>query len=176
MRRIKLIGRTLPAYTRGEEIFNMTSHVVGGAFGAIALTLCVVFSTVRQNSYGVVASAIYGAAMIILYTMYSIYHGLSPKLAAKKVFQVIDHCVIFLLIAGTYTLISLCALREQNPVLSIILNAIGLKRYRIFSMLYYLAMGRSILFVAKQPPPQLLVLPRLSTEPQRKFASPLRFY
>ncbi len=164
MHRIKLIDRTLPAYTRGEEIFNMTSHIVGGAFGVTALTLCVVFSAVRQNSYGVVASAIYGAAMIILYTMSSIYHGLSPKLAAKKVFQVIDHCAIFLLIAGTYTPISLCALREQNPVLGwvifgviwaaavlgIILNAIDLKRYRIFSMLCYLAMGWSILFVAKQ--------------------------
>ena len=92
MTRQKLSDRTLPSYTKGEEIFNMVSHIAGGAVGITALTLCVIFSALHRNVYGVVSSAIYGASMIILYTMSSIYHGLRPELTAKKVFQVIDHC------------------------------------------------------------------------------------
>ena len=103
MKRIKLDERTLPIYTKGEEIFNMVSHIVGGAVGIAAVVLCVVFAAVHKNAYGVVGSIIYGATMIILYTCSSIYHGLNPKLKAKKVFQIIDHCSIFILIAGTYT-------------------------------------------------------------------------
>ncbi len=163
MARTKLSERILPSYTKGEEIFNMVSHIAGGALGVAALVLCVVFSALHHNVYGVVGSAIYGATMIILYTMSSIYHGLKPHLTAKKVFQVIDHCSIFLLIAGTYTPITLCALRDYSAslgwwifgiiwgcaVLGIVLNAIDIKQYRIFSMICYLAMGWCIVFAAK---------------------------
>ena len=83
MNRVKLSDRILPDYTRGEETFNMVSHIVGGALGVVALTLCVIFSASHGNVYGVVASSIYGASLIILYTMSSIYHGLSPKLMSK---------------------------------------------------------------------------------------------
>ena len=89
MQRTKLKDRILPTYTKGEEIFNMTSHIVGGGLGVVALVLCVVFAAIRGNVYGVVSGAIYGSTMIILYTMSSIYHGLKPELTAKKVFQVI---------------------------------------------------------------------------------------
>ena len=85
MQRTKLKDRILPKYTRGEEIFNMVSHIVGAAFGVVALVLCVVFSAIHHNGYGVISSSIYGITIILLYTMSSIYHGLSPKLGAKKV-------------------------------------------------------------------------------------------
>ena len=112
MRRTKLDERVLPTYTKGEEIFNMTSHIVGAVLGIVALVLCIIFSAIHHNPYGVVSSSIYGATMILLYTMSSIYHGLNPNLKAKKVFQVLDHCSIFLLIAGSYTPFALCTLRE----------------------------------------------------------------
>ena len=115
MKRIKLEDRVLPTYTKGEEIFNMTSHIVGAGFAVIALILCVVFSINRKNTYGLISSIIYGITMILLYTMSSIYHGLSPKLKAKKVLQILDHCSIFLLIAGTYTPFALCTLRAYSP-------------------------------------------------------------
>ena len=115
MKREKLSERKLPDYTKGEEIFNMTTHIVGGGVGLVALCLCVIFAAIHKNTYAVVGSTIYGASMIVLYTMSSIYHGLKPGLKAKKVFQVIDHCSIFLLIAGTYTPICLAALREYSP-------------------------------------------------------------
>ena len=159
MKRIKLSDRILPKYTKGEEIFNMTSHIVGGALGVVATVLCVIFAAVRGNGYGVVSGAIFGVTMILLYTMSSIYHGLNPKLKAKKVFQVLDHCSIFLLIAGSYTPFALCTLREYAPVtgwvifgviwamalLGIVLNSIDIKRYKVFSMICYLVMGWCII-------------------------------
>ena len=101
-KRTKLKDRVLPSYTKGEEIFNMVSHIVGGALAIAALVLCVIFAVIYNDAWGVVGAAIYGATMILLYTMSSIYHGLHPNMA-KKVFQVIDHCTIYFLIAGTYT-------------------------------------------------------------------------
>ena len=164
MKRTKLRDRVLPAYTRGEEIFNMVSHIVGGALGVATLALGVVIAALHRNAYAVVGAAIYGASMVILYTMSSIYHGLRPHLMAKRVFQVIDHCSIFLLIAGTYTPIALVSLRAHSPALGwsvfgvvwaaaavgILLNAIDLARYRVVSMICYLAMGWCILFAAPQ--------------------------
>lgn len=160
MKRTKLRDRILPKYTKGEEIFNMTSHIVGGALGIVALVLCVVFAAVHGNGYGVVSGAIYGVTMVILYTMSSIYHGLNPKRKAKKVFQVLDHCSIYLLIAGSYTPFALCTLREYSTVLGwtifgviwfvatlgIILNSIDIKKFRAFSMICYLVMGWCIVF------------------------------
>lgn len=159
MKRTKLDDRVLPTYTKGEEIFNMTSHIVGGVLGIVATVLCVVFAAIRGNIYGVVSSSIYGVTMILLYTMSSIYHGLKPSLKAKKVFQVLDHCSIFLLIAGCYTPFALCTLRQYNPaigwtifgviwgvaIVGIVLNAIDLKKYKIFSMICYLVMGWCII-------------------------------
>ena len=101
--------------------------------------------------------------MIILYTMSSIYHGLKPELTAKKVFQIIDHCSIFLLIAGTYTPICLSSIRQQSPalawtvfgiiwaaaVLGITLNSIDIKTYRKFSAICYIVMGWCIVFAFK---------------------------
>ena len=160
MKRTKLRDRILPKYTKGEEIFNMTSHIVGGALGIVALVLCVVFAAIHGNGYGVVSGAIYGVTMIILYTMSSIYHGLNPKRKAKKVFQVLDHCSIYLLIAGSYTPFALCTLREYSTalgwtifgviwfvaILGIVLNSIDIKKFKVFSMICYLVMGWCIVF------------------------------
>lgn len=169
MQRTKLKDRILPTYTKGEEIFNMTSHIVGASLGLIATILCVVIATSHKNSYGIVSGLIYGISMLLLYTMSSIYHGLSPKLKSKKVFQILDHCSIFLLIAGSYTPFALCTIRESNPltgwiifsiiwgfaVLGIVLNSIDIKRYKVFSMICYLLMGWCIIFKVNQLP-QLL--------------------
>ncbi len=162
MKRTKLADRILPIYTKGEEIFNMTSHIVGASFGIVALVLCVVFAAIHHNTYGVVSGAIYGTTMIILYTMSSIYHGLKPDRKAKKVFQILDHCSIFLLIAGSYTPFCLVSFREYNTalgwtifgiiwamaILGVVLNSIDIKKYKVFSMICYLGMGWCIIFTA----------------------------
>ncbi|MDY6313983.1 MAG: hemolysin III family protein [Clostridia bacterium] len=163
MSRTKLSDRKLPSYTKGEEIFNMVSHIVGGALGIAVVPLCVCMAAAHGNVFGIVSGAIYGFTLIVLYTMSSIYHGLKPKTTAKKVFQIIDHCSIFLLIAGTYTPITLVTLREYNAALGwsmfglvwaaaavgITLNAIDLKSFKRFSMICYLAMGWCIVAAIK---------------------------
>ena len=160
MHRTKLNDRELPTYTKGEEIFNMVSHIVGGAIGLIGMVLCIIFSAIHQNSYAIVGSIIYGISMIFLYTMSSIYHGLKPTRKAKKVMQILDHCTIYVLIAGTYTPILLSSIMKVDQVaawtmlaivwifaiLGIVLNAIDLKQFRVFSMICYIAMGWCIIF------------------------------
>ena len=166
MNRIKLKDRILPTYTKGEEIFNMTSHIVGAVLGVVATVLCVVFAAINSNVYGVISGAIYGVTMIILYTMSSIYHGLNPKRTSKKVFQVLDHCSIFLLIAGSYTPFALVPLREHDTatgwtifgviwgvaILGIVLNSIDIKKYKKFSMACYIIMGWCIIVKANLLP------------------------
>ena len=117
MNRIKLADRILPTYTKGEEISNMVSHIMGGVLGIVAIVLCSVFAGIHHNAYGVISGVIFGISMIILYTMSSIYHGLKPNTTAKKVFQILDHCTISILIAGSYTPFALCTLREYNTAL-----------------------------------------------------------
>lgn len=161
-KRIKLKDRILPNYTRGEEIANMVTHIVGGAIGVCALVLCVIFAAIRGNVYGIISGSIFGVSMITLYTFSSIYHGLNPKLTAKKVFQILDHCTIFILIAGTYTPILLGPTREYNSflgwglfgvvwflaILGVVLNSIDLEKYKKFSMICYLFMGWCIMVIA----------------------------
>lgn len=175
-KRIKLSDRLLPDYTRGEEIFNTVSHIVGGGLGVAALTLCVVFSAIKGDAWAVVSSAIYGASLVILYCMSSIYHGLRHPLA-KKVFQILDHCAIYFLIAGTYTPVLLCSIRRISPgwawtmfgivwgltAIATTLTAIDLEKYNKFSMFCYLGMGWCIVLAIKVtlkavPMPGLLLI------------------
>ena len=156
-KRIKLQDRLLPDYTYAEEIANMTTHIVGGALGIAALVLCTLTAARNNNVYGIVGSVIYGITMIALYAMSSIYHGLRPGMA-KKVMQVLDHCTIYFLIAGTYTVLSISAIRPLFPrvgwgmfifqwslaAIAVTLTAIDLKKFNIFSMICYVGMGWAI--------------------------------
>ena len=160
MKRTKLDDRVLPTYTKGEEIFNMTSHIVGGAFGIIALIVCLVISIKNRSAFEIISSVIYGVNMIVLYTMSSIYHGLHPHLKAKKVFQVLDHCSIYLLIAGSYTPFCLVTFMRHNPylgwsmfimvwmvaVIGVVFDSIDLKKFRVISKFIYLILGWCIIF------------------------------
>ncbi len=158
--RTKLRERKLPDYTRGEEIFNMVSHIVGGGLGIAALTLSVIRAALGGNVMGVVSGSVYGATLIVLYTMSSIYHGLVPP-TAKKVFQILDHCSIYFLIAGCYTPVALVSIRGENvalgwvvfgiewglAALGITLNAIDLHSFSLFSIICYIGMGWGILLI-----------------------------
>ena len=102
MKRTKLSDRQLPDYSRGEELMNMITHIVGGGLGVIVLLTCVVRAALNQDYYGIVSCTIYGTTFITMFTISSVYHGLKPGMS-KKVMQVIDHCTIYFLICGTYT-------------------------------------------------------------------------
>ena len=157
MKRTKLKNRCLPSYTRGEECMNMVTHIAGGGFAVLGSIFCIL-KACSMNPSDLIGAVIYCVSLIGVYTMSSIYHGLRTD-TSKKVMQVIDHCAIYFLIAGTYTPIVLCALRPAYPAigwglfawqwgltaLAVTLTAIDLKKYRVFSMICYVGMGWSII-------------------------------
>lgn len=146
----------IPKYTLGEELLSSISHGVGALLSIAALVLCVVFSAIHHNVYAIVSSTIYGATSIILYTMSTLYHSFKVN-NAKRIFRIIDHCSIFLLIAGTYTPYALVVLPKTLGwvifsiewgccIIGIILNSIDLEKYKKFSIILYLIMGWMIIF------------------------------
>ena len=153
----------LPSYTRSEETFNMVTHIVGGGLGLVALIACVLVAAFNKNIWGIVSGSIYGATAILLFTMSSVYHGLRAE-KPKRIFRIIDHCTIYVLIAGTYTPIVLTRFREVYPldawvifsiiwglaILGIVFNAIDLHRFRVLSMIFYLGMGWIAVFRIKR--------------------------
>lgn len=163
MKRIKLCDRLLPDYTTGEEIMNMVTHIAGGALGVVVFILCVMRAVSQDSVFSIVGCTIYGTSIVTLYTISSVYHGLRPEMA-KKVLQVLDHCTIYFLIAGTYTPILLSAFVPAYPligwgllavewVLAVVaatLTAIDLKKYTVFSMICYIGMGWGIIFFIPQ--------------------------
>jgi len=151
----KILKKDFKGFTKGEEIFNAVSHIAGGAFAIVATVIGLITATVSGDGWAVTAMAIYGGSMILVYTSSSIYHFLRRN-RAKKVFRILDHCMIFLLIAGTYTPFCLVALRTQGgwgwgiflalwviTALGITFKAINMhdKRVKILSMIAYLTMG-----------------------------------
>lgn len=161
-KRTPLSLRQLPDYLRGEEIMNMVTHIVGGGIGILMLILCILRGA-ANGTLITVSAAIYGCATVMLYTVSSVYHGLRPS-TGKKVLQVIDHCTIYFLIAGTYTPILTGAFLPRYPllgwgllimewglgILAATLTAIDLRKYRTFSMICYIFMGWAIILFLPQ--------------------------
>lgn len=155
--RTKLADRAMPVYSFPEELTNTLTHAVGGGLSIAALVLCVVKAVRFRTGVEVTAAAIYGGCLAALYFVSTLYHGLRPGMA-KRVMQVVDHCTIYVLIAGSYTVVSLSALRQISPALgwgmvvfqwalaavAITLTAIDLKAFQVFSMTCYVGMGWAI--------------------------------
>ena len=155
----------IPHYTLGEELMNSISHGVGALLGIAALVLCVVRAAPTGDPYRIVSGAIFGFTVLILYLMSCLYHALKVN-KAKRVFRVIDHCTIFLLIAGTYTPYTLVSLRDSvgwwvfgviwaTAIVGIVLNAVSLKKFSRISVALYLIMGWMII-IAYQPMAQAI--------------------
>lgn len=151
----KLIKR----YSLGEEIFNSVSHGVGSLLAIGGTVVLIVLSAIYSDAWAVVSSAIYGASLIILYTMSTLYHAITNE-KAKKFFRIMDHNTIFFLIAGTYTPITLAILRGTlgwilfgvvwlAAIVGIILNSIDLEKYSKPSIVCYILMGWVIIFAFK---------------------------
>ncbi|HIS38360.1 MAG TPA: hemolysin III family protein [Candidatus Onthousia faecavium] len=148
---------TIPKYSLGEEIINAISHGLGVLLGITALILTIIFAAKNNNTIGIVSACIYGSTMIIMYLMSCLYHSLSPRLKAKKVFRVIDHCDIYIFIAGCYTPYCLSLIKGTegiiifiiiwlSAIIGVLLNAINLEKFQIPSTAMYLIMGWLIIF------------------------------
>lgn len=133
----------------------MATHIIGIILGIISLILCVKKSITYEDKYSLISGIVFSITMIILYATSSIYHGLNKERLSKKVMQIIDHCLIFIFIASSYTPFSLNTIKQGNvgqgigitivvwtvAIIGVILNAIDLKKYKKFSMFCYLLMG-----------------------------------
>ncbi len=157
----------------GEEIANSISHGIGTLLAIAGTAVAIVYSCFHGDAMSIVSAALYGAGLIILYLSSTLYHSLT-NIKAKKVFQIFDHCSIFILILCSYIPISLSLMRGALgwtlfginagcAALGIVLNSINVKKFQKISMVLYLLMGWSIVFVAypvlsKIPLPGLILL------------------
>jgi hemolysin III len=144
----------------GEEIANSVSHGVGVLLAVTALPVLVVGAVRDGTAANIVGASIFGTAMVLMYLTSTLYHAL-PRGRAKKVFRVLDHSAIFLMIAGTYTPFTLGVLFGGwgwtlfglvwgVAVAGIVLKAVAGVRFRLLSVLLYIAMGWLIV-IAVQP-------------------------
>lgn len=149
----------LPDYKLSEELMNSITHGIGAGLGIAALVLCLVKSAAHGNPWAVVASALYGTGVIMVFTISCIYHALARN-KGKKVMRVIDHCDIFFMIACTYMPYCLVSLRGVAgwvlfgivwglAALGIVFNAVNLEKYSVPSTIVYVLLGWSIIVLYK---------------------------
>ncbi|MCK4578444.1 MAG: hemolysin III family protein, partial [Candidatus Marinimicrobia bacterium] len=154
------------AQSLGEEIANSVSHGVAFLAAVAATPILVVSAVQRGSAAGIVGASIFAFTMVLLYITSTLYHALARN-KAKRVFRVLDHSAIFLLIAGTYTPFTLGVLRGAwgwtlfglvwgIAVVGVLLKSVGDARYKRLSMILYLAMGWLVIIAVK---PLLLNMP-----------------
>jgi hemolysin III len=158
-------------YSVAEEISHSAIHAVGSHLGAAMLTLLVVFGAQSgtQVPWKVVSGAVYGATIILLYTVSSVYHAVThPR--AKRILEVCDHMAIYFLIAGSYTPFTLVTLRASYPVVAwtifgvvwglagagVIFKLFTTGKWKFVSTLAYIGMGWIVVLAIK---PLLATMP-----------------
>ena len=146
-------------YTLGEEIANSAIHGLGVALSISALTLLLVFAGWAQNGWAIASAIVYGISLVLEYTASTLYHSF-PQASVKHVLKILDHCGIYVLIAGSYTPFCLLTLREHGglwlfaivwalAVAGIATETSWAYRPRWVSALVYLGMGWLVIFAIK---------------------------
>jgi len=137
--------------TAREERFNAITCGVGFSLSIAALVVLIVSASRAGDAWKIVSASIYGTSLTLLFLCSTLYHALSSK-KAKDVFEILDHCTIYVLIAGTYTPFTLVTLRGPwgwslfgavwaLAILGIVFKAIFISRFRVLSAVVYLLMG-----------------------------------
>lgn len=153
-------------YTIKEEIFSSITHGVGAVLSLAALVILVYFAGTKGDVWRVVSFSVYGFTLFFLYLSSTLYHSILIE-KVKKVFRVFDHVSIYLLIAGSYTPITLVAMRGAwgwtifgviwgLALLGIVLNIISIEKTKIVSTILYVLMGWLIIIAVK---PMLQMVP-----------------
>ena len=153
-------GLIASGYSLAEEIANSVTHGLGALLSVAGLTLLVTFAAQQHDVWRIVSFSIYGASMIMLFTASTLYHSFQNP-AVKQIFKTIDHCSIFLLIAGTYTPFLLISMRGMIgwimfgiiwglAILGITLKIVFGPRFKKLSVATYLAMGWMVVFASKE--------------------------
>jgi hemolysin III len=143
----------------GEEVANSVSHGLGLSAAVAAFPVLVIAAQQRGDTAGIVGASVFATTMVLLYLASTLFHAL-PRCRAKRVFQILDHSAIYLLIAGTYTPFTLGVLRGDwgwtlfglvwgMAIAGTVLKALGGVRYATLSTWTYLAMGWLVVIAAK---------------------------
>ena len=146
---------SIPKYTLGEEIFNSISHGIGAGLSIAALVLMVVKA---KTGAAEVAVSLFGAMMIVLYTISCVYHALSRNLKGKKVMRVIDHCNVYLLVFATYIPVAwlgiggalgwvVFGLIGAVVTVGVVFSAINVDKFQKLEVICHLASGWAVLLV-----------------------------
>ena len=146
-------------YTLAEEIFNSISHGIGALLAIAGCVVIIVLTALNKGAIEVVSVSIYGASLIILYSMSTLYHAFTNK-TAKNVFKLLDYNTIFLLIAGSYTPFTLCCIGGALgwtifgiiwgvAAVGIVLSSVNLNKFRKYSTICYISMGWGIVLAIK---------------------------
>jgi len=155
----RMCARHEPRYTLGEEIANSVTHGIGIVLAIAGLAVMCVFAALYGNAWHVVGCTIFGVTLVAVYTISTLYHSI-PFQKPKRVLRTLDHSMIYLLIAGTYTPFTLVNLRGPwgwslfgavwgLAVAGIVLQSTPLKRFAAISITLYLVMGWLIVVAAK---------------------------
>ena len=150
----------------GEEIANSVSHGIGALLSIAGTVVAIVYAAMHGDARSVVSACLYGAGLIILYMSSTLYHSLTA-IKAKKVFRILDHCSIYILIFASYIPVSLSLIRGVTgwvlfginagcTALGVTLTAINMRKFHKLAMVLYLFMGWSIIFLGI---PTLTTLP-----------------
>ena len=153
----KRIHLALPKYSLAEEVTNAVTHGLGAALAIAGLVVLLIYSP--KTPLAIISVCLFGASMFLLYMVSTLYLSLGVN-RAKKVFQVLDHCTIFFLIAGTYTPISLLCIGGTVGwvlvsivwgvgILGTVLTAVDMHRFKVFSMVCYIALGWCVIIFIK---------------------------
>lgn len=162
----KQIGQKERIQSLGEEIANSISHGVGFLLAVVVSPILIIYAVKHGSATGIVGASIFSFSMVMLYIVSTLYHSF-PRNKAKRVFQILDHSVIFLMIAGTYTPFTLSVLEGSLgwtlfglawslAVVGIIFQCAGGVKQKKLTMILYLIMGWLIIIAVK---PLLLNLP-----------------
>ncbi len=155
--------------TRAEEIANSITHGLGAILSVAGVSVLLSFAVLRGGgAWVVVACSVYGASLVLLYTTSTLYHSF-PWPGVKRLFRVLDHSAIFILIAGTYTPFTLVSLRGEwgwslfgvmwgLAILGISTKPFTIDRIPFLSTVIYVAMGWMIVIAIK---PVLAAVPVL---------------
>ena len=154
--------------SKGEEIANSITHGIGAGLAVAALVILVVFAAQISDAWKVVSFCIYGATMITLFLSSTLYHAFTD-LYVKRFFRILDHSSIFLLIAGTYTPVTIGTMRGGwgwtlfgiiwgLTIIGIILKIFAMRKLKWVSLVVYLLMGWIIVIAIK---PLLMVVPKM---------------
>tara|TARA_B100001093_G_scaffold102331_2_gene94561 strand:+ start:12508 stop:13155 length:648 start_codon:yes stop_codon:yes gene_type:complete len=146
----------IKSQTSLEERFNSISHGITAVMAIVGLVILIVFGVQSDKDWSLFSGLVYGCSLLLLYTFSALYHGLRNK-KIKHLFNILDHCGIYLLIAGTYTPVVLISIGGLTgwiyfgiqwgmALFGIILKIFYTGKYNLISTLIYALMGWVIIF------------------------------